>query len=116
MLTVLLVAMVAVLVRVGSIQTTQAEELRVEGARQWTRTTTIPASRGTIFDRNGEELAMSVPASTVSVNPRLVDDPVATADMLRTVLGLSDERYESLLRELVAGERGFVYVARQVDD
>lgn len=116
MLVVLLVAMVAVLVRVGSIQTTQAEELRVEGARQWTRTTTIPASRGTIFDRNGEELAMSVPASTISVNPRLVEDPVATADMLRAVLGLSDERHQSLLRELVARERGFVYVARQVDD
>lgn len=112
----MIVALVAVLVRVGTIQTTQAEELRVEGARQWTRTTTIPASRGTIFDRNGEELAMSVPASTVSVNPQLVEDPVATAGMLRTVLDLSDQRHQSLLRDLVEAERGFVYVARQVDD
>jgi cell division protein FtsI (penicillin-binding protein 3) len=115
-LLVVLAALVAVLVRVGTIQTTQAEELRVEGARQWTRTTTIPASRGTIFDRNGEELAMSVPASTVSVNPRLVEDPESTARMLQSVLGLSDERHDSLLADLVARERGFVYVARQVDD
>ncbi len=112
----MVVSMVAVLVRVGSIQTTQAEALRVEGARQWTRTTTIPASRGSIFDRNGDELAMSVPASTISVNPRLVEEPVATANMLRAVLDLDDARYESLLRDLVEGERGFVYVARQVDD
>lgn len=115
-LLVVLAALVAVLVRVGSIQTTQAEELRVEGARQWTRTTNIPASRGTIFDRNGEELAMSVPASTVSVNPRLVDDPHTTAAMLQAVLGLDQARHDSILAELITRERGFVYVARQVDD
>jgi cell division protein FtsI (penicillin-binding protein 3) len=116
LLVVLLVILVAVLVRVGSIQTANGDALRVEGARQWTRTTTIPASRGTIFDRNGEELAMSVPASTVSVNPKLIDDPVSTAAALTAVLGLSQERHDELLRAMTARERGFVYVARQVDD
>jgi cell division protein FtsI (penicillin-binding protein 3) len=117
LLVVLVMVLLLVLARVGTIQTAaQGEELRIQGARQWTRTTQIPASRGTIFDRNGEELAMSVPAATISVNPKLIDDPVSTAATLTAVLGLSQEKHDSLLRDMVERRRGFVYVARQVDD
>ena len=35
--------------------------------------------RGTIFDRNGDELALSVPATTIFANPKLVADPRGTA-------------------------------------
>jgi cell division protein FtsI (penicillin-binding protein 3) len=115
-LVVLVVIFLAVLVRVGSLQTSQGDQLRVAGDQQWTRTTKVPADRGTIFDRNGEELAMSVPASTVSVNPKLIDDAEGTAAVLAAVLGLSEEARVELLGELVAKDRGFVYVARQVDD
>jgi cell division protein FtsI (penicillin-binding protein 3) len=115
-LVVLVVIFLAVLIRVGSLQTSQGDQLRVAGDQQWTRTTKVPADRGTIFDRNGEELAMSVPASTVSVNPKLIDDAEDTAAVLAAVLGLSEEARVELLGELVAKDRGFVYVARQVDD
>lgn len=116
-LIVMLVAMTAVLVRVGAIQTAaQGEELRAEGSRQWTRTASIPASRGTIFDRNGEELAMSVPAATVSINPKLITDPDATLSTLVALLDLSETKVDELRREMASRERGFVYVARQVPD
>ena len=115
-LVVLTVGLLAVLVRVGAIQTAaMGAELREEGARQWTRTAMIPAGRGTIFDRNGEELALSIPAATVSVNPKLVVDPDATLATLTAVLDLSDAKREELATELERRERGFVYVARQVD-
>ena len=115
-LVVLTVGLLAVLVRVGAIQTAaMGAELREEGARQWTRTSTIPAGRGTIFDRNGEELALSIPAATVSVNPKLVVDPDATLATLTAVLDLSDAKQQELATELERRERGFVYVARQVD-
>ena len=55
--------------RVAYLQTTEAENLRSAAADQWTRSVTIPAQRGTVFDRHGAELAMSVPAVTVSINP-----------------------------------------------
>jgi cell division protein FtsI (penicillin-binding protein 3) len=115
-LVALVVFIGAVLLRVGMLQTSGGADLRAEGARQWTRTITIPADRGTIFDRDGEELAMSVPASTVTINPMLIEDPAATAAVLQSVLGLTDERRAEIEAEMVAKERGFVYVARQVDD
>lgn len=109
--------MALVLVRVGAIQTAaMGAELRAEGARQWTRTITIPASRGAIFDRHGEELAMSVPASTVSLNPKLVVDPEATLATLDGLLDLSEDKREELRAEMESRQRGFVYVARQIDE
>ncbi len=115
-LVVLTVGLLAVLVRVGAIQTAaMGAELREEGARQWTKSATIPAGRGTIFDRNGEELALSIPAATVSVNPKLVVDPDATLATLTAVLDLSEAKREELQTELQRRERGFVYVARQID-
>ncbi len=104
-----------VLLRVGMLQTSGGEELRAAAAQQWTRTTNIASERGTIFDRDGEELAMSVPAATVSINPKLIDDPVATVEVLTATLGLTEERRQELLEAMVARDRGFVYVARQID-
>jgi cell division protein FtsI (penicillin-binding protein 3) len=115
-LVALVVFLVAVLARVGALQTSQGETLRAAGARQWTRTREIQATRGTIFDRNGEELAMSVPASTVTINPKLIEDPAATAATLQSVLGLTDERRAELEQVMAAKDRGFYYVARQIDD
>ncbi len=114
-LVVLVLILATVLVRVGRLQTSEGETLRAEGAQQWTRRSTITADRGNIFDRNGEELAVSVPARTVSINPELIENPQATADTLASILHLSPERRDELLKEMIEQDRGFVYVARQVD-
>jgi cell division protein FtsI (penicillin-binding protein 3) len=106
----------AVLVRVGLLQTLQGDGLRNAASQQWTRERVLPAQRGTIFDRNGDELALSVPASTVAVDPQHVDDPSGTADTFAQILGLSAERRDELEAEMVAQDRGFLYVARQIDD
>ncbi len=107
--------MVGVLVRVAFLQTAEAETLRSAATNQWTRTTTIAAQRGTIFDRHGSELAMSVPAVTVSINPKLIDNGPATVQLLDDLLDLSDEKTTELLAEIDAKQRGFVFVARQAD-
>jgi cell division protein FtsI (penicillin-binding protein 3) len=114
-LVLIVMILTLVLVRVGAMQTGQGEALRLEGAQQWTRTRTLAADRGTIFDRNGEELAVSVPAATVSVNPKLIDDPAGTAAVLAGVLGLDAARQQELTATIAAKDRGFAYVARQVD-
>ncbi len=114
-LAVLIGALAAVLTQVGAIQiAAKGVELREEGARQWTRTARLSSDRGTIFDRNGEELAMSVPASTVSINPRLITDPEATLATLMALLPLNEDKVASLRNEMQTKERGFVYVARQI--
>jgi cell division protein FtsI (penicillin-binding protein 3) len=116
LLAALLVVLSLVLLKVGLLQTSEGRQLRAEGTRQWTRSREIPADRGTIFDRDGEELALSVPAMSISVNPKLIDDAEGTVTLLRNILGLGEERSQELLTTITAKERGFVYVARQVDE
>ena len=72
-LVVMLLFLMAVLFKVGLLQTFQGDALRSAAAKQWTRERTLPAQRGAIFDRNGDELALSVPAATIAVNPKLVE-------------------------------------------
>jgi len=113
---VLLVVFVVVLGKVGLMQTTRGGALRAAGAQQWSRDRILPAQRGAIFDRNGDELALSVPASTIVVNPTQVEDPAGTADVFAAILGLTPERRNQLEATMAAQDSGFLYVARQVDD
>ena len=114
-LLVFVLALGYVLFRVGGIQSSDGEEYREAGANLWQRSRSLPADRGTIFDRDGEELALSIPGYDVSVNPKLITNPEGTATMLHGALGLSEEEANELYRELLAQERGFVYVRREVD-
>ena len=115
LLGLLLAVLGTVLWQVGKLQTAGGEELRAAGAEQWERVRSLPADRGTIFDRNGEELAMSIPAYSISVNPKLVVDEAGTARTLQNMLGLDDVAAQQLFDALVAKETGFRYVSRQVD-
>jgi cell division protein FtsI (penicillin-binding protein 3) len=114
----ILTAMVFTLViaRVVTLQTADADELREAGRSQRTTERVVQASRGVIFDRNGDELALSVPTTTIIANPQNVGDPAATVATLATVLGLSPEKQQSLLQAFTVRDKSFVYVARQVTD
>jgi cell division protein FtsI (penicillin-binding protein 3) len=101
--------------RVVMLQTSDAESYRSAGTAQWTRTTNVAPQRGTIFDRDGNELAMSVPAVAISINTQLIQDGPATIQMLDDLLDLPDDKVAALLADVVEAKRGFVYVARQVD-
>jgi cell division protein FtsI (penicillin-binding protein 3) len=75
----------------------RAAELQVGEGTQWLdramdqqrERLTVPAPRGTIFDRNGIPLAASRERFRVAVAPQEVRDPRRTADRLRSALGLS---------------------------
>ncbi|MCH1490436.1 MAG: penicillin-binding protein 2 [Ilumatobacteraceae bacterium] len=110
-----LVMLIVVTTKVVGLQTAGGDAMRAEATNQWTRTTTVIADRGTIFDRNGEELAVSIPAATISINPKLVDNEEATLNMLATMLNLNVEEQQRLYDEMVRKEKGFVYVRRQID-
>ncbi len=72
----------------------------------------LPAERGTIFDRNGAELALTVPKKTVWADPRLVADPGKAAGLLAPILGAD----AAALATRLSRPADFVYVARQIDD
>ncbi len=58
---------------------------------------------------------MSIPAYSISVNPKLVVDEAGTARVLQSVMGLDDVEAAELYEALVAKETGFRYVRREVD-
>lgn len=98
------------------LQTAGSESLKAAGLAQRVSESVLHAQRGTIFARDGGELALSVPSSTIIANPKLVTDSTGTAGVLSSLLGLSPEKEQSLVAAFTAKEKSFVYVARQVDD
>jgi len=117
--TVFIVAMllfVAVVGRVAYLQTTGSDSLRAAGKAQRTSESVLHAQRGTIFARDGGELTLSVPSSTITANPKLVTDPAGEIAVLAPMLQLSQEKQDSLLQAFTEKTKVFVYVARQVED
>jgi cell division protein FtsI (penicillin-binding protein 3) len=100
------------LVRATWLQGVRAESLSSLGRTQHREAVTIPAGRGTIYDRKGVELALGERATTVYANPMQVANPRATATAVERTLGLDADR---LYPTLADQSRGFVYVARQAD-
>jgi cell division protein FtsI (penicillin-binding protein 3) len=60
-----------------------------QGEMRYTRTLTLPASRGRIVDRNGVVLATSVPAPSVWAIPKDFEADVAERKALTTLLGMT---------------------------
>src|SRR6266536_611671 len=87
-LAVTMVAFLAISSRLIVLQVLDAPSLDEAAARQRLRTIDLPAERGRVFDRNGDDLALSVPARTVYAQPRLVRDPAGTARKLAPLLGV----------------------------
>jgi cell division protein FtsI (penicillin-binding protein 3) len=71
-----------------------------------------PASRGTIFDRNGVELAVSEDSVTVFAHPFLIDDPMRVAAKLAPLIGRPENE---LLRKLSNRKLTFIYLRRKMD-
>lgn len=80
-------------------------------ARQIQTEQRLSAARGTIFDRNGRELAITTRAESIYALPRLMSDRFAVARELAEVLELD---LEPLARRLATRD-GFTYIARWVD-
>jgi len=61
------------------------------------RAITVPAPRGTIYDRNGRVVAENVPGYVISVLPGPRDTIAATLDRLAVPLGIGPELREELI-------------------
>ncbi|MGB5167375.1 MAG: penicillin-binding protein 2, partial [Acidimicrobiia bacterium] len=94
--------------RLFQVQGADAAVLAQRGFDQRIRHETIEAKRGTIFDRDGVELALTVYGKALIADPSLIEDPSEAAALLAPVLG-SD--YVELAQRLDSDER-FAYVAR----
>ncbi|HEX9411762.1 MAG TPA: penicillin-binding protein 2 [Actinomycetota bacterium] len=108
---VLVFGLSAILVRLVQLQVRDSRAYRTLAWDQRVRTIDLPASRGSIFDRNGQEMALSLPARAVYARPELVSDPGKEARKVAEALGLDPAGVHAAFKK----SDPFVYVARGVD-
>ena len=112
----ILVGFTGLVARTAWIQIIQPDRLRQEGDMRSLRTTADPSDRGMVTDRNGEQLAVSVPVQAVWADPKEIhaaDGLKNTAAWmaLADVLGLDMRKLTSSVAD---PKRRFVYLQRQI--
>jgi cell division protein FtsI/penicillin-binding protein 2 len=113
LLAALLAALFAVaLVRSAWLQAVKAPSLETIAEGQQRETITLPARRGTIYDRMGVELALGEEATTVYANPKQVRQAPTVAAAVARDLGLDEE---NVLAALSDKRVDFVYLERKAD-
>lgn len=101
------------LVRAGYLTVGADERLSNRLTGQHERVVSVAPKRGSIVDRLGRPLAVSIELESVYADPGMVDDPAGAAELLAPVLGI--ER-EALLARLTREGTRFVWLARQLEE
>lgn len=107
---VFLFMFLAVAVRAFQLQIFQGEKLRRLGEKQHLQEWIVLPKRGTILDRTGEPLALSVEAQSVYARPRRLKEPEAVARRLAQILSIDPREVQKRLRS----EKPFVWIKRQI--
>jgi cell division protein FtsI/penicillin-binding protein 2 len=112
LLAVFVVVFGATFLRAAWLQGVKAQTLGTIAASQSRETVTLPARRGTIYDRTGVQLALGEQATTVFADPLQIRNPRYVAETAARDLGLAPQRLYPLAADR---SRGFVYLERKAD-
>jgi cell division protein FtsI (penicillin-binding protein 3) len=96
--------------RLFSLQVYQYADLVEAAKRQSSDRVSSVSRRGTIYDRNGRDLAISIGASSIAARPSQVVDPKRAAAALSAALSLPVEK----ILERLQTEKPFVWIKRSV--
>src|SRR5262249_26879209 len=109
LLAVFVLLFACTLARATWLQGVQAASLGRMAQRQHRESITVPAGRGTIFDRTGLQLAIGEQTTTVYADPRQVTEPRRIAVAAHTLLGANAN---ALYPQLLDKRRRFSYMPR----
>lgn len=103
----------ALVVRAVDLQVVRKDFYQEQGDARYLRDLAVPVSRGTIFDRNGEPLAVSTPIESIWANPsELLEHAERIPDLARAA-GLDEE---SLKQKLIdRSDKEFIYLKRHLN-
>ncbi|PLX89411.1 MAG: penicillin-binding protein [Desulfuromonas sp.] len=107
---IFLLAFSLIVVRAFDLQVLQGQDWNGRAERQHQKTLSLTPQRGTIFDRNGTELAVSVEVDSIYAEPARIEDRRATARQLAKTLQLPIKTVSGKL----ASDKSFVWIKRQV--
>ncbi|MDR3386966.1 MAG: penicillin-binding protein 2 [Rudaea sp.] len=112
-LMVLALGSTALIVRAVDLQVVRKDFYQEQGDERFLREMPIPVSRGTIFDRNGEPLAVSTPVESIWANPaELLEHAERLPDLARA-LGTDADALRQKLDQ--RKDKEFVYLKRQLN-
>jgi cell division protein FtsI (penicillin-binding protein 3) len=103
----------ALIVRAVDLQVVRKDFYQEQGDARFLREMPIPVSRGTIFDRNGEPLAVSTPVESIWANPQQLLDQPDRLPALAAALGVDASALQQKLEQ--HQEKEFVYLKRQLN-
>ncbi len=109
----LLMAWGFLILRAAQIQIVPNAKLAKLKARQFEASLSIHTRRGAIVDRNGRELAASVPSYSLFVDPQVLKEPRTTSRKLAKFLRISQR---NLFKKLTKKKNRFIWIARQLDE
>jgi len=112
LLAIFVLAFGVAFLRAAWLQGVRAASFGRLASNQHSEEVTIPAARGTLYDRGGVQLAIGEQATTVYADPRTVTDPRSEAATVAKIMRLDENEVYALLADRT---RGFVYVARKAD-
>lgn len=110
---VLALASSALVVRAVDLQVVRKDFYQGQGDARYLRDISIPVSRGTIFDRNGEPLAVSTPVASIWANPPEVLAHSERIAELATATGLDEEALRQKL--IQRSDKEFMYLKRHLN-
>lgn len=104
------IGLLLVLTRLVQLTVVQGEQLARQASNQHQQRITLPSRRGAIFDRNGEPLALSVPAESLFIHPRrLPSDGSKWSSAIATAIHTPTQEVSASLRS----EDPFVWLKRR---
>ncbi len=106
---------VAVGVRLVDLQLVHGAEYREKADAQQRQQVRLEAPRGTIFDREGRELAVSVDALSVALHPFELEDVRVAAKALAPHLGRSAAQLQQKIEDALREEKHFLWLSRKLD-
>ncbi|GGY27030.1 penicillin-binding protein 3 [Rhodanobacter panaciterrae] len=105
-------ASLGLVARAFDLQVVRKQFYQSQGDARFLRVMPIPVSRGTIFDRNGEPLAVSTPVMSIWANPSEVLDNEDRIPQLARALGVDAGELKEQLAQ--RSDKEFVYLRRQM--
>lgn len=108
--TVFALGLSVILARGYQLQVRERDKLTRIARKGYSGTVKLPPMRGTIYDRKGNELAVSVEVASVYAHPQRVEDKARAAEKLARVLSLSNAEVRGELEK----KTSFVWLRRKV--
>src|SRR5437660_9785161 len=103
---------IAICARLVWLQVINYGDYTQRAAKQQQRSIDVSPVRGNIYDRRGNELAMTISVDSVFAVPSEVPDVHSAAQVLGRVLKADATEIESRMR----GSKAFAWVARKIDN